>query len=144
MGLNFIRVGLGRIVLAIWRTAIFVLSVSIYFLLACRVATRLQIVAGEHDRSANSNVRQTIDVAAYFEHPDYQGAIYNNDISLIKLATPVSFNENVTAICQPQTNDVTFYYGKESQISGWGTLRSGVCQSIIMNFFKQTELPLTS
>ena len=74
-----------------------------------RVATNLQVVAGEHDRSAASTVRQVIDVESYTPHPDYAPAITNNDISLIRLQTPIAFSEDVTAVCAPASIDITTY-----------------------------------
>jgi len=88
-------------------------------------ASSLQISAGEHTRSAASAVRQIVNVQQIIVHENYQPGPTNNDIALLKLASSVNFNEDVTAVCSPQTTDPSFYYDSECQIKGWGTLRSG-------------------
>jgi len=87
--------------------------------------TGLQVSAGEHTRSEASDVRQIIFVSQVIVHENYQPVGYNNDIALLKLASPAVFNENVTAVCAPPGEDTSVYYDQECQIKGWGTLRSG-------------------
>jgi secreted trypsin-like serine protease len=83
----------------------------------------VSLVVGEHDRSAVSSVRQTLDVVSIFMHELYNSNTYENDVALIKTATAIALNVNVQPICAPEPTN-TYHYSL-SQCSGWGTLSSG-------------------
>jgi secreted trypsin-like serine protease len=83
----------------------------------------LLILAGEYQRSAPSTVRQYLEVDSIYVHENYNPSTMQNDVSVIKLKTPVKFNENVAAVCAPDPDDQYTY--RKSQCSGWGTIRSG-------------------
>ncbi|XP_010225067.1 PREDICTED: trypsin II-P29-like, partial [Tinamus guttatus] len=56
-------------------------------------------------------------------HPKYSSLTLNNDIMLIKLASPVTYSADVQPIALPSTCATT---GAECLISGWGnTLSNG-------------------
>ncbi|CAL4223885.1 unnamed protein product, partial [Meganyctiphanes norvegica] len=58
-------------------------------------------------------------------HPDYT-SVYENDIALIKLATPLTFDPDsnkVAPICPPSTTDL--YETVHAIVTGWGTLSHG-------------------
>ena len=88
-----------------------------------RTPAVVSLVVGEHDRSAASSVRQTLDVASIFVHELYDSRTYVNDIAVIKTATAIALNVNVQPICAPDETN-TYHYSL-SQCSGWGTLSSG-------------------
>jgi secreted trypsin-like serine protease len=100
-------------------------------------ANAVSIVVGEHDRSAASDVRQTLSVSGIFSHANYDSNTMQNDISLVKLATPVTLNENVQPVCAPDPDDLYEY--RKCQCSGWGTITSGgsccpqVLRYVVMN-----------
>lgn len=94
--------------------------------------TDLRVAAGEHTRSETSTVRQIVNVRQIIIHENYQPAQTNNDIALLRLESAVTFNEDVTAVCPPVGSDPTVYYDDECQIMGWGTLRSGTYELIII------------
>jgi secreted trypsin-like serine protease len=91
----------------------------------------VSLVVGEHDRSAASTVRQTLDVASIFVHESYDSRTYVNDVSVIKTATNIVLNINVLPICAPDPTN-TYHYS-QSQCSGWGTISSGgaCCPAIL-------------
>ncbi|KAK7944310.1 hypothetical protein WMY93_000038 [Mugilogobius chulae] len=62
----------------------------------CNVKTSHRVVLGEHDRSSNSEQIQVMTVGQVFKHPKYNGFTINNDILLIKLATPAQLNARVS------------------------------------------------
>lgn len=59
-------------------------------------------------------------------HPHYNASNYNNDIALIRLATPANFsNPNVQPICLPIDEEIDLN-GKYGIISGWGVTDDGM------------------
>jgi secreted trypsin-like serine protease len=90
-----------------------------------KLASEIEVVAGEHDRSTNDLIRQLRAVITITQHASYDARTTDFDISLLRVGTAFIFNENVTYVCAPTNIDITFYHGKETQISGWGTLQSG-------------------
>lgn len=47
-----------------------------------------------------------------------------NDIALIKVTPPIHFNDDVSPVCLPDTEDL--YVHRQSIVSGWGQLESGI------------------
>jgi len=90
-------------------------------------ANEITVVVGDHIRNDNSNAyRVHHDVEQIILHPNYNPRTTTNDISLVKVTQPISFNVNVQPVCAPeQSND---YHYRKSLTSGWGMLQSGgVC-----------------
>uniref|UniRef100_A0A3P9L5N4 Peptidase S1 domain-containing protein n=1 Tax=Oryzias latipes TaxID=8090 RepID=A0A3P9L5N4_ORYLA len=56
-------------------------------------------------------------------HPNYNSN--DNDIALLQLSSPVTFNNYITPVCLPSTGS-TFYSGVNTWVTGWGNIRSGV------------------
>jgi secreted trypsin-like serine protease len=104
--------------------------------LECRTPSIVSIVVGDWQRSdSSSTVRQTLDVELIKMHESYNSKTYANDISLVKVAQDIIFNENVQPVCAPEpSNDYTYY---KSQCSGWGTLSSGLLSVV---FYKRPFL----
>jgi secreted trypsin-like serine protease len=82
---------------------------------------------GIHDRNAPESwvVRRT--VSRLIQHPSYNNANYNNDISLLKLSATVTYRNEIVPICIPDSavNSATCIAGKTSFATGWGTTSSG-------------------
>lgn len=57
-----------------------------------------------------------------FTHPRWNPSTINNDISLIKLASPVRLSDSVSPVCLAETSDV-FNPGMTCVTSGWGLTR---------------------
>ena len=65
-----------------------------------------------------------------FTHPKWDPDTINNDIALVKLASPVSIESNVSPVCLAETNDV-FAPGLKCVTTGWGVTRyNGETQDI--------------
>ena len=92
----------------------------------------MTVVAGEWNRSASNEVRTIIDVSLIKMHEKY--VFPDNDIALLKLATPITFNENVQPVCAPDSS-VDYTYRKVLT-SGWGVIRSGklMCYDLFHRF----------
>lgn len=57
-----------------------------------------------------------------FKHPRYNGFTINNDILLIKLASPAQMSMRVSPVCVAETGD-NFPGGMKCVTSGWGLTR---------------------
>ena len=56
-------------------------------------------------------------------HPQYNAATFNNDIAIVKLITPLTFNNNVKNACLPESS---FAPQSKAVVSGWGTTINGM------------------
>ncbi|RXM33532.1 Chymotrypsin B [Acipenser ruthenus] len=98
-----------------------------------------RVVVGEHDRRSDSEAVQIMSVAAVITHPEWNPYTINNDISLVKLTAPVSFNARVAPVCLPSPSD-DFQGGSLCVTSGWGLTRYNAL--FTPNKLQQTALPL--
>ncbi|KAG7282481.1 hypothetical protein CRUP_000477 [Coryphaenoides rupestris] len=76
-----------------------------------------------------------------FTHPNWNPRTINNDISLIKLATPATLGTTVSPVCLAETSDV-FAPGMKCVTSGWGLTRYNAPNT--PNQLQQASLPLLS
>ncbi|XP_070779961.1 polyserase-2-like isoform X2 [Enoplosus armatus] len=58
-------------------------------------------------------------------HPNYDSTTSNNDISLLKLSSPVDFTTFILPVCLAAPGS-TFNSGTDSWVTGWGNIGSGV------------------
>ncbi|XP_036440356.1 chymotrypsin A-like [Colossoma macropomum] len=85
----------------------------------CSVRLSTLVVLGEHDRSSDTEAIQIMSVGKIFMHPRYDSFTINNDILLIKLASPAQLNPHVSPVCLAETSD-NFPGGMKCVTSGWG------------------------
>uniref|UniRef100_A0A3P8USD0 chymotrypsin n=1 Tax=Cynoglossus semilaevis TaxID=244447 RepID=A0A3P8USD0_CYNSE len=71
----------------------------------CNVRTSHRVVLGEHNRSSGSENVQVMRVGQVFKHENYNGYTINNDILLIKLASPAQLNMRVSPVCVAEIGD---------------------------------------
>ena len=66
----------------------------------------------------------TVAVSQIIDHPDYDATTLDNDISVLKLATPVPLNTmpNIKPACLPSAGST---FPGSAVVSGWGTINSG-------------------
>ncbi|XP_076863233.1 chymotrypsinogen A-like [Brachyhypopomus gauderio] len=88
----------------------------------CGTKTSNFVILGEHDRSSNAEVIQKMKIGKVFQHPNYNGYTINNDITLIKLASPAQLNPRVSPVCLPEASD-DFPGGMKCVTTGWGLTR---------------------
>ena len=55
-------------------------------------------------------------------HPQYNKATQDNDIAIVKLKSPLTFNNNVKNACLPESS---FAPQSKAVVSGWGTTING-------------------
>ncbi|XP_041074002.1 trypsin-3-like [Polyodon spathula] len=85
--------------------------------------SRLQVRLGEHNIAVNEGTEQFISSAKVIRHPNYNSRNMDNDIMLIKLASPATLNSYVNTVRLPSRCASA---GTTCLISGWGnTLSSG-------------------
>jgi len=99
------------------------------------------VILGEHDRSSNAEDAQTMRVGKVFKHPRYNQWTINNDILLIKLASPAELGMRVSPVCVAETSDI-FSGGMKCVTSGWGLTRHNAPDTPAL--LQQAALPLLS
>lgn len=90
-----------------------------------RVATNLAIVVGQYDRNKLSSNAQVRKVLQIIQHPWFNRTTVDNDIALLRLESPVSYNFAVRPACLPtRFANYDFDY-QTGMITGWGSTSFG-------------------
>ncbi|XP_054023615.1 trypsin I-P1-like [Dryobates pubescens] len=101
--------------------------------------SRIQVQLGKHNLAATESTQQFINSAKVIRHSGYSGSTLDNDIMLIKLATPAQLNRAVQTIPLPTS---CVQAGTTCLISGWGnTLSSGINYPDTLQCLKAPVLP---
>ena len=87
------------------------------------------MLLGEHS-IADSDFNR-VDVAEIINHPNYNSATTDNDYAILRLASPVTFTDEVSPACLPADLSATFA-GVLATVTGWGTLSSGGSQPTVL------------
>ena len=105
----------------------------------------LSSIAGEYGIQGNhsnaDDMIQVMEIAEVFTHPRYNSSNdydYSNDVKLIKLASPVKLNSQVSPVCLAETKD-NFSSGTMCFTTGWGRTAWGAPGADVL---QQAELPL--
>ncbi|KAK2854369.1 hypothetical protein Q5P01_007030 [Channa striata] len=108
----------------------------------CHITTDDRVIIGAHDKSFGSSENiQVVKPAEVFNHPKWNPNTINNDIALIKLATPARLGTNVSPICLAESTD-NFPAAMTCVITGWGRTHTDDTSS--PNKLQQAALPLLS
>uniref|UniRef100_A0A8C6WHF5 chymotrypsin n=1 Tax=Neogobius melanostomus TaxID=47308 RepID=A0A8C6WHF5_9GOBI len=107
----------------------------------CRVSTsNHRVILGEHDRGYNSEPIQVKTISRAITHPYYNsGQSFNNDITLLKLSSPVQLTSRISPVCLA-TSSTNIPSGTKCVTTGWG--RTGSTSS--PRILQQVALPLLS
>ncbi|KAM9326522.1 coagulation factor IX [Gastrophryne carolinensis] len=84
------------------------------------------VVAGEHNTKENEGTEQYRKAVKIINHPTYNLTnIYNNDIALVQLETPLELNDYARPICigHREFTDKLVKTIPNSWVTGWGNLR---------------------
>ncbi|XP_072229019.1 chymotrypsin-like protease CTRL-1 [Leuresthes tenuis] len=73
--------------------------------------------AGPNNQEVSRGVSQVI------VHPDYNNTLFNNDIALMKLSSPVTFNNYIRPVCLASSASKIFN-STSCWATGWGKLRN--------------------
>ncbi|XP_043935470.1 chymotrypsinogen A-like [Protopterus annectens] len=105
----------------------------------CGVSTSDRIVLGEHDRGSSDEPIFVASVAKVITHPNWNSNTINNDITLIKLSSPVTFTDRISPVCLAEATD-DYPGGLLCVTTGWGKTRYNSFTT--PNKLQQTALPL--
>ncbi|KAK8756989.1 hypothetical protein V5799_000309 [Amblyomma americanum] len=98
-------------------------------------ANNITIRLGAHNiQEPSVNVRD-VEVSRIRQHPDFQKDTFMNDIAVLRLKRPVTFNEYIRPVCLPERPEET-YFGKTAVATGWGTQKFGGPYSEILREVK--------
>lgn len=86
----------------------------------------LRIILGEFDKDNIDGHEVQKTVSEICMHPEYDHSIFNNDIALLRMASPLpGYNDTMIPICLP-TASSHFPAGTNCSVTGWGrTQQSG-------------------
>nr|XP_022900615.1 trypsin-7-like [Onthophagus taurus] len=84
-------------------------------------ASMLSIRAGSSIRGSGGVV---VNVKAIHQNPQYDSSAIDYDISVLELASDLSFGSGIAAVGLPSLNQA-LPVGEKSVVSGWGTLTEG-------------------
>ncbi|KAM6176957.1 chymotrypsinogen B-like [Erethizon dorsatum] len=107
----------------------------------CEVTKSDVVVLGEYDLDSDEEDVQVLAIEQVFTHPNYSSDTIDNDIALIKLATPAQFTDTVSPVCLPWAID-DFPSGTLCVTTGWG--RTRFFPSKTPSKLQQGVLPLVS
>ncbi|XP_012582793.1 PREDICTED: chymotrypsinogen 2-like [Condylura cristata] len=107
----------------------------------CPCRTSHWVVAGEFDQASSAENIQVLQIAQIFKNPKFNMFTINNDITLLKLATPARFSQTVFAVCLPSEAD-DFPAGSLCTTTGWGLTKHPNANT--PNKLQQAALPLLS
>ncbi|XP_053548991.1 trypsin-like [Bombina bombina] len=85
----------------------------------------IQVRLGEHNIFASEGTEQFINSAKVIRHSGYNSWTLDNDIMLIKLASPATLNSYVNSVALPSGCAAA---GTSCLISGWGNTLSSGCE----------------
>merc|ERR1712051_921647 len=92
-------------------------------------ASSIAVILGEHN-IADSDFNR-VNVAEIINHPEYNSGTTDNDYAILRLASPVTFTNEVSPACLPADLSNTFA-GVLATVTGWETLSSGGNQPTVL------------
>ncbi|XP_045746842.1 chymotrypsin-like protease CTRL-1 [Mirounga angustirostris] len=108
----------------------------------CNVSPgRHVVVLGEYDRSSNAEPLQVLSISKAITHPFWNPTTLNNDLTLLKLASPARYTKRVSPVCLASP-DEALPAGFKCATTGWGRL-SGVGNTTPVRL-QQVALPLVT
>jgi len=90
----------------------------------------IAVLVGEH--RIDDNKFNRIPVSDINMHPGWDDNTFDNDFSILTLATPVEFSSRVAPACLPSDNSKDFA-GEVATLSGWGRLSYQGNQPTVLN-----------
>jgi len=90
----------------------------------------LSVVLGDYDVTKDYEPRKSVkrNVKKVYVHRGYVARTFDNDLALLELDSPVSFEEHILPICLPDpavAREEAHYTGRVATVTGWGRLRHG-------------------
>ncbi|XP_037820128.1 trypsin-1 [Lucilia sericata] len=88
------------------------------------------------DRSS-SDPGITRKVARVIIHPQYNPTTIVNDVALLRLESPIQFNDKIRPVCLPNRNHN--FDNKDAVVAGWGLIKEGGSTS---NYLQEVTVPI--
>ncbi|MFM2308497.1 MAG: hypothetical protein RLY87_617 [Chloroflexota bacterium] len=90
-------------------------------------ASSFRVAMGMHSRYGTNPYMQTSGITRIINHPNYNASIYDYDIALLELATPMTLSAQVgtAAIGVLPTHATLYADGASTTVAGWGTTSYG-------------------
>eukprot|EP00062_Callorhinchus_milii_P005437 gi/632944860/ref/XP_007887731.1/ PREDICTED: chymotrypsin A-like [Callorhinchus milii] len=85
----------------------------------CGVGQSHYVVLGAHNKCSSSEDNVVVGVARAFTHPNWDSYNINNDVTVVKLKSSVTFTPRISPVCLASNPDL-FPGGKMCMTSGWG------------------------
>ncbi|XDV12787.1 hypothetical protein PO909_001367, partial [Leuciscus waleckii] len=85
----------------------------------------LTVYLGRQTQQGTNANEVTRTVSRIINHPSYDSVSHNNDITLLQLASPVSFTDFISPVCLASSNS-TFFKQTSSWVTGWGNTNTGI------------------
>uniref|UniRef100_A0A3P9HMJ6 Coagulation factor VII n=1 Tax=Oryzias latipes TaxID=8090 RepID=A0A3P9HMJ6_ORYLA len=100
----------------------------------------LKIIAGEHNLVVNESTEQIIQVAEILMHPNYAKTTVDNDIALLRLASPITYTPYALPVCLPTRvlAERDLWSVSMHTVSGWGRRSEHGPTS---NVLRRTKIP---
>ncbi|XP_004625907.1 chymotrypsin-like protease CTRL-1 [Octodon degus] len=99
------------------------------------------VVLGEYDLSSKAEPVQVLAISKAITHPSWNPTTLNNDLTLLKLASPAQYTTRISPVCLASSNEA-LYDGLKCVTTGWGRL-SGV-GNVTPARLQQAVLPLVT
>ncbi|CAN7984352.1 unnamed protein product [Ixodes hexagonus] len=101
----------------------------------------LLVVLGEHDLSGDYEKMKPVSVPVrrMIVHRHYNPATFENDLALLEMERPVTFQPHIVPICLPGKNED--FTGRTSYVTGWGKLSHG---GSVPNVLQYVQVPILS
>uniref|UniRef100_A0A673Z0U7 Chymotrypsin-like n=1 Tax=Salmo trutta TaxID=8032 RepID=A0A673Z0U7_SALTR len=80
---------------------------------------RHQVILSEHDRQFNAEPIQVKSISRAITHPYYNSQNFKNDVTLLKLSSPVQITSRVSSVCLASSS-TSFPSGTRCVTTGWG------------------------
>lgn len=98
-------------------------------------------MAGELDRDVDEGTEQSVVLSQIIQHENYNGFTISNDIALLRLSSPLTFNTYVAPIALPAQGQAAT---GDCVVSGWGALTEGgsspsILQKVTVPIVSDTE-----
>ncbi|XP_061556331.1 transmembrane protease serine 9-like [Phycodurus eques] len=80
---------------------------------------------GRHSQQGPNPNEVRRKIIEIIRHPDYNSRTNDNDLALLRLSSPVAFNNYIRPVCLA-ADQSSFFPGTESWVTGWGDISTGV------------------
>lgn len=118
------NISFNRLVSACLKRLLTSLHCFVFLLIFSSSTSNLVVSLGRQTQEGSNPNAVSRSVSRIINHPDYNPSTNDNDISLLRLSSPVTFNSFILPVCLA-ASDSNFNAGVDTWVTGWGTIGSG-------------------